>query len=352
MKKAFTLIELLVVIAVISILMAIILPSLRYARSQAAEAECKSNLRQLGVIVGTYTADNDELFPGSNYLYHSPESFDRDKWGQYNICCRWHDERMGLDSALMRDHPELRGSLWPYLGNKKIVICKVGKKANDQRGCYNHCDACPHNPDIPVVTQYTYAMNGHLGSVDIITCMTEGGGGSLTVVPGTRRHNTVRRVTQVTRSPAQVFAFGEKNSWAVNVEGRQPLHTDPHWPAQYELSGRYYIERAGQGLRGTLRLSDLQVEPTYVFRSGAVVMDPKLVGDAFATYHRPRNGDLNTGHSNIVMLDGHVEKVTVQDQLRRSRQVPALGESKLSPGGNLSLAWPLDIPPPGGWENQ
>lgn len=24
----------------------------------------------------------------------------------------------------------------------------------------------------------------------------------------------------------------------------------------------------------------------------------------------------------------------------------------MGPGGNLSLAWPIDIPPPGGWENQ
>jgi len=54
----------------------------------------------------------------------------------------------------------------------------------------------------------------------------------------------------------------------------------------------------------------------------------------------------------VVMLDGHVEKVTARDQLRRSRQVPGIGTSRFGLGGNLSLAWPIDIPPPGGWENQ
>ena len=68
MKKAFTLIELLVVITIISVLMAIALPALRYARTQAAEVECQSNLRQLAVILRTYTADHDGLFPGPGRL--------------------------------------------------------------------------------------------------------------------------------------------------------------------------------------------------------------------------------------------------------------------------------------------
>jgi len=358
MNKAFTLIELLVVIAIVSILMAVILPPLRYARAQAAEAECRSNLRQLAVVLRTYTHDHDGLFPGSAYLYHSPGSFDRERWPQHNICCRWHDAGMGLGSALMGKHPELRGSLWPYLGKKKIVLCQVGKRANDEMGCYNYCPptlthpGCPHNPDIPVETQYTYAMNVLLGGTSIATALEETGAFDKAIVPGTYRSTTVRRTTQVTRSPSQVFVFGEKNSWAVNTEGRQPLYHEPHWPAPYELSGRYYRDTKPPGDRGTLRLSDLHIWPTYRIRDGALTQDLRFTGDAFATYHRPRRGDLHTGHSNVVMLDGHVEKVTVQDQLRRSRQVPALGQSKLGPGGNLSLAWPLDIPPPGGWDGQ
>ena len=63
-SKAFTLVELLVVIAVVSMLIAITLPALRYAREHAMEAVCQSNLRQMGIILATYTQDhNTHAFP-------------------------------------------------------------------------------------------------------------------------------------------------------------------------------------------------------------------------------------------------------------------------------------------------
>jgi len=349
MKKAFTLIELLVVITIISVLMAITIPALRRVRQVGWETECKSNLRQMAIGMKTYTNDNDGLFPNARYLYHSLMSFDRIKWPQYLFCCRWHDERVGFNSALLSQHPELRGTLWPYLRDEKVIVCKVGKRANDLRGCYNYCPppGCEHDPSIAVVSQYSYAMNSLLGS-----SITTSGSGSLDVDPRTIRRVDVRKETQVTRSPSQVFVFGEKVSWAINTEGRQPLYDAPRWPAAYDLSGKYYKGTMPPGHRGTLLLSDLNIRASYLLSGSELEQDSKMVGDAFATYHRPRKDDLNTGHSYVVMLDSHVEKVTVADQLRRSRQVPGQAQSQLGPGGNLALAWPSDIPPPGGWDNQ
>lgn len=62
---AFTLIELLVVIAIISLLLAILLPSLSGARAQGQKVKCLSNLRSLGQGVASYTvSDANASLPG------------------------------------------------------------------------------------------------------------------------------------------------------------------------------------------------------------------------------------------------------------------------------------------------
>jgi len=53
-REAFTLIELLVVIAIIALLMAVLLPVLRYAKQQATGAACLGNERSLIIAWHTF----------------------------------------------------------------------------------------------------------------------------------------------------------------------------------------------------------------------------------------------------------------------------------------------------------
>ncbi len=59
-RRGFTLIELLVVITVIAILVALVLPAIISAREAARSTQCKNNLRQFGIALHSFSA-NDRL---------------------------------------------------------------------------------------------------------------------------------------------------------------------------------------------------------------------------------------------------------------------------------------------------
>lgn len=111
--RGFTLIELLVVISIIAILIALLLPALGAAKREARLISCLSNERQIGVLVVSYTVDNDGAVHPYRNWYKWEDPVDTSKMiDAENTASYWgvaYAER-GLDAREMFACPDASAS--------------------------------------------------------------------------------------------------------------------------------------------------------------------------------------------------------------------------------------------------
>lgn len=250
--KGFTLIELLVVIAIIALLLSIITPALNKAKESAKFIICQNNLRSYGLAGIMYTMAYDGLMPEPWRSIYSEYWYP----GEPDRICRWHN----ADYDLTR-YPEYGGPLWPYLEVKKINLCPTFKRIAKIRG-----KAHPgHVPSIPIVPQFGYSMNGFLG----VESPEE----------TDSRLYYVDNIFELKR-PATVFFFAEENMWLND------------WCSSV-LNDNALISRWDNPP------IDFNIKPVFL--------------DAFATFHKANDVDMNEGISNAVFADGHVDRVEAKD---------------------------------------
>ena len=101
----FTLVELLIVISIIALLAALLLPTLAKARERGKQANCVSNLKQLGLGLEMYCNDYKDFMPLGC----------EDMFGNNNK--RWFGTRQNYNDAF----DPTKGYLSPYLGDKQRV---------------------------------------------------------------------------------------------------------------------------------------------------------------------------------------------------------------------------------------
>jgi prepilin-type N-terminal cleavage/methylation domain-containing protein/prepilin-type processing-associated H-X9-DG protein len=283
-RRALTLVELLCVLAIILLLIALLMPSLKSSRSLSTRLICSTHMRMYGQMGQSYLDGNDNTFPDAHEWLYSPAS-DAES---HPIGCRWHDRAMAPDGEIVNKSPEYMGKMLAFLGGMPISPCPTFRDIARKMSCENP----RHRKDIDIDPQYSYTMNAYLG--------TEFAGGVLKVYQA--------------RSPGLVFFFAEENCWSLP-----------------------YATRTLPAALSTKALDDTAL-------TVSCTAEPL---DCFATYHNASGEDMDDGFGNAVFLDGHVDSIKAQNQLRG-----AFRSRDSNPGGNLFWAWAQKTPPEAGWEAQ
>lgn len=175
-RKGFTLIELLTVISIIAILMAILMPVFVAAKQAVHRYQAANQLKQLGMVVMMYAADNNELLPAYRFAgawgEHCPPAmclnpdFRHDLENHGDVAKEWY-------GAKSRDSVFFSQLVESYVKNGSIF------RSPGQPSAWVGADktgVSAHDPDHRSYgAQNSYALNWYLFSSPIGYSSTGGG---------------------------------------------------------------------------------------------------------------------------------------------------------------------------------
>ena len=132
-KPAFTLVELLVVIAIIGTLIALLLPAIQSARESGRRMQCLNNLKQWGLALNAYHAENN-TFPVGNVAPHSTLTGIGGWWGFQARLLPYLESK----DIYNRFNFNYNGSCFDFMGtlpandNPAVIILPVDKCPDDK----------------------------------------------------------------------------------------------------------------------------------------------------------------------------------------------------------------------------
>jgi prepilin-type N-terminal cleavage/methylation domain-containing protein len=214
-KRGFTLIELLVVISIIAILIALLLPAVQQAREAARRAQCKNNLKQIGLACHVYHDAFGQFPPGRIAATNA-------SWGEFILA--YIDEKPLYD-LIAANHFGPAGTPITYMNEPLLqTVLEVFR--------------CPSESGIATAGVTNYI--GSWGAGDVTnTDITDAGdsdGGGIFITDGRIRIRDVKD--------------GTTNTFLVG-EGLGLVDGDPNATPQelYEWGGRQIFQHCGDTRR-------------------------------------------------------------------------------------------------------
>jgi prepilin-type processing-associated H-X9-DG protein/prepilin-type N-terminal cleavage/methylation domain-containing protein len=296
-STAFTLVELLVVITIIGVLISLLLPAVQAAREAARRLQCSNNMKQLGVAMHSFAAQQGTLPPGTKATTRMSNSVAL--YGAYEWTYFLH-------------------LLLPYM---------------EQQAYYEALDGPTFNVTDPWVSPATTWLNVKNVSLAALLCPSDGLGGlfvdftyhaaSLPTAPKSNYLglfsglNDGDAYTCGNRDQLGVFRYGKGTAFARITDGASNTMAVAEYLKgvdSYDIRGSFYTNRAGcQTLFVTLGPNSSAYDNIILDADGAFCSNghnqpdqnlPCTVGSDNENFASPRSR--HPGGVNVLFCDGSV----------------------------------------------